>query len=247
MSEPQELTTEASGTVVAGVAEAAPTPETGARPVLGQDGYVDPRFQRSHDALASVMLDLAATRPAEQISVNELARGAGVARQTFYRHAGSTAEFLAQLLLEDLRPLGDHLVLTAADPASHFTDVWRDFYLAALGQVRARSDIYRVIVAERSSVFDALLSFFEDSATRFIVQVTSMSPRAALDAEWLQLAALQQAGNIAAIIRTWVSTGMVLEPEDLVDRFMTLAPPWQLARRDASGAVDLQGVRGRRG
>lgn len=61
------------------------------------------------------------------------------------------------------------------------------------------------------------------------------------------MASQQQAGNIAAIIRTWVLTGMTMDPEDLVDRFMSLAPPWQLAHRGPSGTVDLQDVRaGRR-
>ncbi len=205
--------------------------------------HVDPRFQRSHDALATVMLNLARHRPAERITVNELAREAGVSRQTFYRHASSTEEFLAELLLEDLRPLGDRLVLEATNPANHLADLWRGFYLAALEQVRRRDHIYRMIVIERSSVFEALLSFFEDSAARFIERVSSIPPRATLDPVWVQLATLQQAGNIAAVIRTWVITGMSMDPEALVDRFMTLAPPWQMARRNASGAVDLQQVR----
>lgn len=211
--------------------------------MTGTDLRVDPRFQRSHDSLAAVMLRLAAERPAEQISVHELAREAGVSRQTFYRHSPSPVDFLAELLVAELAPLDEDLIVAAQDPDVRFSDAWRAFYLAALDQVASRETTYRVIVGERSAVFDALLSFFESSATHFIRAVSVNPP----DDVWIKLASQQQAGNIAAIIRTWVLTGMTMDPEDLVDRFMSLAPPWQLAHRGPSGTVDLQDVRaGRR-
>lgn len=64
----------------------------------------DPRFQRVREQLVRAVVDLAAEKPAEQISVSELTARARVARTTFYKHAESPAGLLAAHLINQVRP-----------------------------------------------------------------------------------------------------------------------------------------------
>lgn len=60
----------------------------------------DPRFLRSQERLRAAVLELAAGRSAESITVAELCRAAGVTRDTFYRHAESPVALLVAALGE---------------------------------------------------------------------------------------------------------------------------------------------------
>ena len=55
----------------------------------------DPRYLRARDRLIEVLRELAAQRPAELLTVSEIAARAGVSRTTFYAHAQTPADLLA--------------------------------------------------------------------------------------------------------------------------------------------------------
>lgn len=84
------------------------------------------------------MFEMAASRPAEQISVSELADRAGVSRRTFYRHAGSPVEFLSHLLAEEHRELEETLVDTLLMPTQESSDAWKAAYAVMLDHVDRR-------------------------------------------------------------------------------------------------------------
>ncbi len=200
--------------------------------------YTDPRFQRSHDALEAVILELASQEPAENITVRELAGAAGISRQTFYRHASSPAEFLSEVLITDMQRFAPVLIGSLSDPTVRFEDAWRALYAGMLDHVSRYAPVYRVMVSTQSIVFGAISDWFVSSGRGFIHDAISSSA-GTLDDTWIELASQQQAGNVAAIMKTWILGGMTESPEHMVDLFMTLAPPWQLARRNAFGQLDF--------
>lgn len=60
------------------------------------------RQSRSTAALRDAVVQLAQGKRADQINVSELCRAAGITRDTFYRHAVSPIQLLAQVLNDDL-------------------------------------------------------------------------------------------------------------------------------------------------
>ncbi|MFT4305577.1 MAG: helix-turn-helix domain-containing protein, partial [Microbacterium sp.] len=61
---------------------------------------MDPRRQRTRERLRGAVLELAAAKPIERVTVAELARAAGVMRDTVYRHTPGPVELLAEVLGE---------------------------------------------------------------------------------------------------------------------------------------------------
>jgi AcrR family transcriptional regulator len=49
-------------------------------------GQTDPRVRRTHELLQEALIELAAERGFDAITVGDIARRAGVNRATFYRH-----------------------------------------------------------------------------------------------------------------------------------------------------------------
>ena len=200
--------------------------------------YTDPRFQRSHDALAEIILELSASEPADNITVRQLADAAGVSRQTFYRHATSPVEFLGGLLIEDMLRYAPVLMDALNDPSVTFEDAWRRLYMGMLDHVSRFAAVYRVMVTTKSAVFGIINDWFVSSGRGFI-QAAIASSADTRDETWIELAAQQQAGNVSAVMKTWILGGMKESPEHMVELFMTLAPPWQLARRTETGLLDF--------
>lgn len=97
-------------------------------------GTMDARALRSRSRLHAAILALAAIRPIHAISVSEVCRDAAITRDTFYRHARSPVELLADAL-------GTELAAATVDAPQH------DSVLAAeralLTHVASRADVYR--------------------------------------------------------------------------------------------------------
>jgi hypothetical protein len=46
-------------------------------------------------------------------------------------------------------------------------------------------------------------------------------------------------------MRAWVTSSLADPPEEVVDTYLSLAPPWQLARADEHGTISLRRTRSR--
>ncbi len=203
----------------------------------------DPRYLRVRAKLVDALLELARTRPAEEITVSELAAAAGVARTSFYSHASSPAQLLADVLVGELRPRLATLAESMSHSAAHYVDIWRAIYLALLDHVRAHRPIYELITSGNSAVFSALISCFEEAARRYVDAIRDRLDDPPVTDLWAAMAVQQQVHNMIAVIGAWIATGMTDSPEAVVDTYMTLAPPWQLARPDESGRISLRRTR----
>jgi AcrR family transcriptional regulator len=84
---------------------------------------VDPRSVRTVAALRAALRGSLASCPLDDVTVASLCRTAGVRRTTFYTHAASVAELLADLLTDEI---DDQLDVDPA-PGSTVSDVARAF------------------------------------------------------------------------------------------------------------------------
>lgn len=207
----------------------------------------DPRYQRVRGRLVQALLELAANRPAESISVSELAAAAGVSRASFYAHASSPAGLLADLLIGELQVELDRFSEQMSHPGADYVDLWRQIYLVLLAQVRRYQAVYTIITAQESSVSSALTAYFEAAARPYIQALTAQLEGPPVSELWVAMALHQQAHNMMAVIRAWIVTGMADSPDTVVDTYLTLAPPWQLARPNEQGVISLRRVRSMRG
>lgn len=203
----------------------------------------DPRFQRVRRQLVDAVLLLGGQRPAESITVAELTSAAGVSRAVFYAHASSPAALLADVLIAELRTGLDGLAEQMSRPGADYVALWRRIYLTLLDHVQAHRAVYEVLTTQESAVTSALVSYFEEAARQYITAITALLTEPPTGELWAAMAINQQAHNMIAVIRSWIVTGLVDPPETVVDVYLTLAPPWQLARPDADGRISLRRTR----
>ncbi len=200
----------------------------------------DPRYRRVRAQLVSALLALASTRPAETISVAELAADAGVSRATFYAHSTSPAALLAETLIDELRPRLDALAEQMSQPSADYIGLWRRIYQGLLEHVRDHRGVYEVMTSRESTVSSALTTYFEEASSRYVHAITGLLAGPPVAPLWVAMAIAQQAHSMVAVIHAWLVTGMTDPPERVVDVYMTLAPPWQLARAGADGTITLR-------
>ncbi|NKQ51934.1 hypothetical protein HFP15_03450 [Amycolatopsis sp. K13G38] len=103
---------------------------------------MDPRFRRTRERLRAALYELAAVRPVADVSVAELCRIAGITRDTFYRHAKSPVDLLADFLGEEVAPITE----TRPEETASDRDIWTSMVAAEtalLEHVVARAAIYR--------------------------------------------------------------------------------------------------------
>jgi AcrR family transcriptional regulator len=135
-------------------------------------GNGDPRALRTRERLVRAYLDLiAAGRPAD-LTVEELARAAGVNRSSFYSHYASTAD-LAVAALTDV-----FAVVASMDAAARAAggaevgsarEVSRDSLLEVLRFVADRRQVYGALLEERGHFLRAVEDAFAESALRTLL------------------------------------------------------------------------------
>lgn len=202
----------------------------------------DPRFQRVRTQLINAVVELAAVKPAEAISVSELTAKAGVSRTTFYKHADSPAQLLARHLISQLRPVMDPLASLLKDTGDHYLLRWHDITVDLLEHVRENAGIYsQVFVGEGQSVVLGILTrYFEGIYSEYVEDFAAHVSDEPPTELWKVMATSQQVHNLIAIIGSWLRTDMEATPEVVVSTYMSLAPPWQLAKFSPSGQTSLR-------
>ncbi len=121
---------------------------------------VDPRFARSAAALETAVLQLAAERPIEDLSVSEIARAAHVSRATFYNHAESPEELLGRVLMAGLDKVRADFMSVALE--GDLVGEWRRSEVALLTHVEEHQCVYRMALAptkaNRGTAMSAMLA-----------------------------------------------------------------------------------------
>lgn len=202
----------------------------------------DPRFQRVRRQLIEAVTELAAEKPAEDISVSELTAKAAIARTTFYKHADSPAQLLANHLIRQIQPKIEPLTTLLDDADTHYLLRWRTIMVELLEHARDNQQIYsRVFTADGQSVVLAMMSaYFEKVFGEYVESFVEHVDGDAPSDLWVSMAISQQVHNLVTVIGSWLRTGMKDSPEMVVTTYISLAPPWQLAKFSPSGRTSLR-------
>jgi len=195
------------------------------------------------ERLSQAVLTMAAVRPVESVTVSELTATAGVSRAAFYRHASSPTSLLVDVLATEIDPDLVAVLDELSDPVADHQRIWRRAYLVLLGHAERHSEVYHVASEHGSSLQSALVAHFEKIIEPAVRQVTSRIDHDGTGGPselWTRIAIGQQASNMLSVIRAWVRTGLVDSAEAVVDTYLSLAPPWQLARSEDDGTIALR-------
>lgn len=172
---------------------------------------VDPRARRSRDRLFAAVLELAASGRVDGVSVSEVARTAGVTRDTFYRHSGSVSELLTMALAERLLDyLAGHVGEQFPAP-SELVDVLASAELALLRHIAELGSVYRAALGGSSAapVRRALTSFLQENievALRLYPDIAPLPENEMDDLSRAMIAAYAASGTVGAI-EVWLHSG----------------------------------------
>lgn len=202
----------------------------------------DPRFQRVRHKLIEAVLSLGAQKPAEQITVSELTEQAGISRTTFYKHAESPASLLADHLIEELRPLVGPIVGLLDDTGPGYLLRWRQIHLDLLRHVADNRDVYEQVFAGpgQSVVLSMISNYFGSVFDAFVREFTRHVEGPVPSELWVTMASIQQVHNTIVMLSAWLRTGMVEDPDVVVATYVSLVPPWQVARFSDAGLTTLK-------
>lgn len=202
----------------------------------------DPRYVRVRTRLTDAALRLVAQKPADTITVSELAREAGISRTTFYQHGDTPTQFVADVVVGIIQPFLDELVAAISQASDDYLVRWREIGVRMLGALKDNRDVVgQIFLADHQSVVLGHVS--RRLSQTFEAYVDEFEARLAgekVSKLWKEMAIAQQVYNLMAVIVAWLRTDMQESPESVVNTYLTLAPPWQLARFEEGGTVSLK-------
>ncbi|MDN2495719.1 TetR/AcrR family transcriptional regulator [Nocardia nova] len=136
-----------------------------------RDRQVDPRSVRSRAALSRAILEVAAERPIDRVTITALCERAGVTRRTFYNYAGSPVELLKQVLTAELDEIGARMRAERAQPGIDLAVAVRHSLGAMLEHVHRHRTIYRDTTTGRvhPELYVLLSDHFFDAVRHSIV------------------------------------------------------------------------------
>lgn len=195
---------------------------------------MDPRQARTFDTLRAAVIELASAKPIDEVSVTELARSAGVTRETFYRHHSSPVDLLAAVLGAELDEL---LATTAALPASTGGDrsVFEQPERALLEHVAAHAAIYRNALSPHltARLRDLLTESIQKQLLGHLRRHPHIAPevsgRRPDERTQAMFAAYGASGTVGAI-EAWLVSGDLDDTDAATQAILAASPEWWLGR-----------------
>lgn len=190
--------------------------------------------------MEDAILLLGGQKPVEDVTVAELSTTASVHRTSFYSHASSPADLLVSALVGELEPEVRELQKELDRADAEFSRYWERFYRLILTHVSERKDVYKQAVAANSVLLTGLSEHFLEWVEESIEKMSPYWEDPEPSSLWVDMARQQQAHSLVAVITAWVSGGFTESIDGVLEEYWTLAPPWQLAKKDSSGFVRMQ-------
>jgi len=195
---------------------------------------MDPRQARTFDTLRAAVIELASAKSIDEVSVTELARSAGVTRETFYRHHSSPVDLLAAVLGAELDEL---LATTAALPASTGGDrsVFEQPERALLEHVAAHAAIYRNALSPHltARLRDLLTESIQKQLLGHLRRHPHIAPevsgRRPDERAQAMFAAYAASGTVGAI-EAWLVSGDLDDADAATQAILAASPEWWLGR-----------------
>lgn len=193
---------------------------------------MDPRAERSREALRESVFRLASERRIETVTTTEVARDAGVTRGTVYNHGKTPAELLEHLLADELtllrerftRNLGEHSVRESfasgvRDAVDHITKHLAIYELALTDE--PSPGIHHILSDHFAST---LTEFFRDHPS--LVKVPEGFDRDANFEITLESLAAYAAHGVVGTIEVWLRQGPTRNTPLLVATITSSMPDW---------------------
>ena len=191
--------------------------------VVGKPRRSDPRINRTDQALAQAIVELAAQQPVSRITVADLANQAGVTRATFYNRYSSPLELLIQVLYADLERV--HRLEDARRAEGRYSAV--QMLRLATGDVADHVERFMAVYQHSlhdpadDGVYEALVRHFTDYGMAFMARSTHPD----LPGTNRRVMAQFVAHGFAGAIKAWLSDDSVTKT-DLVEAAVACAPVW---------------------
>ncbi|GAB3469017.1 TetR/AcrR family transcriptional regulator [Kineococcus endophyticus] len=181
---------------------------------------MDARAQRSLERLSAAVLELAADKAPETLSVSEIARAAGVHRSTFYEHSDSPSTLLRAVLRDELDDARQRHLEGPADRD------WSRAVAAVTREVldhleRHRAVYLRSLASPADGTLRTLL------AEHFRASILLLSERGVLHSPVrdVDLAARFVSEGTVGAVSVWLAQDE-RDPEAFLEAFAHLVPPW---------------------
>jgi AcrR family transcriptional regulator len=193
------------------------------------DTALDVRQRRTLTRLREAVVRLAAEQPVEEITVSDLVRAARVNRTTFYKHAASPTEILAQVLYADLDRVRAGWLADTEAPPMPSESAWDRASEALLEHLERFDDIYTTGLAERRSpvLFHLLVDHFTASITAVVRHGTRRLPEGAGSAAWrTEALSTFAAHGEAGLVEAWLRLPRPREHAPFISAVAAAMPEW---------------------
>lgn len=190
---------------------------------------MDPRARRSRDRLTKAVVTFAEAGRLDDVSVSELAREAGVTRDTFYRHASSVTDLLTTAIGEMIEEFG--AAYSAELPSRvDLPAILRDSETQLLRHIVAHANVYRTALTGASAgpaytILQRFLGQNIEKALREYPDIAPLPPRELDDRAVAMIAAYGAAGFLGAV-REWLSSDDLSDVDSAVRVISASAPQW---------------------
>lgn len=191
---------------------------------------MDPRARRSRDRLTAAVLAVAETGRIDDVSVSEVARAAGVTRDTFYRHSGSVVDLLAIALHEKLEAYLMEYIGADMPPPGELRGVLATAEAGLLRHVASYGPVYRTALFGQNGapVRRSLAAFLTDNivlALRSYPEIAPL-PVGELDDQSARMIASYAASGTIGAIEVWLESGDLDDVDGAVATIAAGAPTW---------------------
>ncbi|ROQ39672.1 TetR family transcriptional regulator [Frondihabitans sp. PhB188] len=191
---------------------------------------MDPRARRSRDRLTSAVLALAAAGRIDDVSVSEVARDAGVTRDTFYRHSSSVVDLLALALHEKLEEYLLGYVGQGMPASSALQGVLATAEAGLLRHIAAFGPAYRAALLGQNGapVRRSLSTFLADNIVTALTAYPQIAPLPVeqMDDQTTRMIAAYAASGTVGAIEVWLQMGDLDDIEGAVHAIAAGAPTW---------------------
>lgn len=174
--------------------------------------------RRSREQLRAAVLELAATTDIGDLTVSAICSAAGVTRDTFYRHADSPVDLLADALGAELDELRRGLTPPVVSGAVE---------TAILEHAVARLAVYRGAMRPvlPAAIRDRLESLFTDGLLRQAAAHPEILPAAIADERAVAVAVAYAASGAVGAIEAWLRTAEG-DVDEAVTIILASSPSW---------------------
>jgi len=193
---------------------------------------MDPRAERSRDALRASVFRLAGEQRIETVTTTEVARAAGVTRGTVYNHGKTPAELLEHFLADELTGLRERFTRNLGERSvrESFASGVRD----AVDHIIQHLTIYeRALAREPSPAIHHVLSdHFASTLTEFfrdhpaLVQVPEGFDRDENLETTIESLAAYAAHGVVGTIEVWLRQGPDRNTSLLIATITSMLPAW---------------------